>query len=143
MSLASYRTKHFALQELVSPEVYKARQDLAWDLLRPGALVALDALRDRYGRIVVNNWNAGGPLKESGLRGWECETGARWSMHRFGGAFDLKFGSVTPQEVFRDILAHPEQFPQITTLEDVAVTPTWLHFDVRNHARGGIWVVRP
>ena len=64
-------------------------------------------------------------------------------MHKKGGANDCEFKNATPKEVFIYILAHPDEFPLLTTLEDVDKTVFWLHFDVRNHGREGIWVVNP
>lgn len=47
------------------------------------------------------------------------------------------------KRAFDYILAHRDRFPYLTTLEDVRFTPTWLHFDTRNHNQQGIWIVRP
>jgi hypothetical protein len=41
------------------------------------------------------------------------------------------------------VLKHPQEFPELTTIENVEFTPTWFHFDDRNHDKGGIWVVNP
>lgn len=147
-----YRPKHFTLAELVDPEIYKARGERAWELLRPEALVTLDTLREKFGPMIVNNWHWGGTAwlpdpdkiyRESGLRRFDSETGAVWSLHRYGAASDCKFKLVTPQEAHAYILSHPGEFPQLTTLEAIAATPTWLHFDCRNHNKVGIWVVNP
>lgn len=139
----TYRTKHFELRELVDEAIYVERGDRAWELLQPGALITLDKLRDVFGPIVVNDWAKGGHHREAGLRLPMTSTGAKWSMHKFGGAFDPKFRNASPKEAFDYILAKPQEFPFITTLEDVEKTITWLHFDVRNHSKLGIWVVEP
>lgn len=139
----SYRPKHFALVELIDESTFKERGNQAWDLLRPDFLRTLDQLRERFGPITVNNWHIGGQYQESGLRRPESATGAKWTMHKFGGAGDLKFRDLTPAEVSAAILAKPEDFPFLTTLENVEMTVTWLHVDVRNHARDGIWIVNP
>jgi len=140
----NYRPKHFILQELVGPGVFEARGDRAFELLRPEALVTLDALREKFGPLTVNNWHAGGAFKESGLRDFTTATGAKYSMHRYGGAFDCKFQSLVTHEVYDYVLANRGEFPLITTVENVKFTATWLHFDVRNHDQGaGIWVVDP
>ena len=139
----TYRSKCFRITELVSRQIYQERGDRAWELLQPAALRTLDLLREKFGRIVINNWNVQGPYNESGLRHFETGTGAEWSMHKFGGAFDCKFQDTTPQDAHAYILANPDQFPELTTLEAIKSTPTWLHFDVRNHGKRGIWVVNP
>ena len=139
----TYHPTHFKLQELVAPAIHATRGERAWELLRPGALMALDTLRDRFGPLVVNNWHLGGTYKESGLREFGTRTGAAFSMHKYGGAYDCKFRDHGPREVYAYILEHPQEFPTITALENIESTPTWLHFDDRNHGRTGIWVVNP
>lgn len=141
--MSGYQPKSFALHELVPPEVYHTRGLSAWELLDVRALVTLQALRDALGPIVVNNWRAGGNFTESGLRSFNSPTGAKLSQHRFGRADDCKFKSVTPREACEYVLAHPEKFPFLTTIENPDATPTWFHFDVRNHQREGIWLVNP
>lgn len=138
-----YRPKHFILQELVGPDVFKARGERAWEMLRPDILVTLDQIRDKFGTVTVNNWHAGGSFKESGLRNFNSLTGALWSMHKFGCAMDMKFRTSTPEEVAAYILAHAGEFPQLTCLEDASITRSWLHADCRNHSQGGVWVVKP
>jgi len=137
-----YRPRHFALHELVYPELLEARGDAAWEQLDAESLAGLDALRDCFGRIIVNNYYWGGPYRESGLRSFDTSTGARYSMHRFGRGFDLKPQESTPREMFDYIVEHPDAFP-FTTLEDVEVTKTWLHVDRRNNAAPGVRIVRP
>lgn len=138
-----HHTDHFQLQELVDPQIYEDRGERAWELLRPTALITLDQLRNVFGPIIVNDWHKGGTYKESGLRRQDTTTGAKWSIHRYGGAFDCKPKACTVKDMFDYILAHSEEFPHLTTLEDIKATPTWLHFDDRNHNHGGIWVVNP
>lgn len=139
-----YRPTWFEIRELVPPDVFEARGEAAWELLDPRLLVTLDALRQKFGPIVVNDWHRGGQYKESGFRSALSETGARYSQHRYGRAADCKFvGDVTPQEVHAHIMAHPEEFPEITTLEAISATPTWLHVDVRNNSEAGLRVVNP
>lgn len=139
----TYRPRHFALAELVDPRVLAERGDRTWELLRPDALMMLDALRDKFGAIVVNGKLGGKTFTESGLRMAGTATGAAWSMHKFGGAFDCKPRACTPRDIYTYVLAHPDEFPHITTLENINATPTWLHFDVRNNDGGGIRVVNP
>ncbi|MGH8235412.1 MAG: hypothetical protein ACREXP_00130 [Steroidobacteraceae bacterium] len=138
-----YRPSSFGLQELVPPIIYNSRGESAWELLDERALMTLQALRDALGPITVNNWHSGGAFKESGLRSFDTSTGAKYSQHKFGRAFDCKFGKVTPREAADYILKHPERFPLLTTIENPDATPTWLHVDCRNHNRQGIWVVNP
>lgn len=139
----TYRPTSFIVQELVPPEIYDARGERAWELLDPMALMSLQSVRDKFGPITVNNWHAGGVYKESGVRSSGTSTGAPYSMHRYGRAFDCKSSSVTPREMCDYILSNRKEFPYITCIENTDATPTWLHLDTRNHNRDGIWIVNP
>lgn len=136
-----YRPQFFAIHELVPPSIWNTRGEAAWELLDPRLLIALDTLRGRFGPIIVNNWKAGGQYKESGYRTSDTTTGTRLSQHRMGRAADCKFREFEAQEVYEYILANPDEVPEITCVEDIEHTPTWLHVDVRNCER--IKVVRP
>lgn len=138
-----YRCQHFSVYELVPPEVYRARGERAWELLDSRLLVTLDALRDHFGPISVNDYRWGGSRTESGLRLPETATGAVYSQHQYGRAADLHLEDVTPQEAYEAILAHPEKWPMLTTVEDIRYTPSWIHVDCRNNERTGIRVVIP
>lgn len=141
--MRGYRPKHFDLRELVPPDIYMSRGQAAWELLEPRLLVAVDALREKFGPVTVNNWHLGGNFIESGLRDVVTGTGARLSQHKRGAAVDCKFNDVKPREVFDYLLAHPDEFPEITVLEDIESTPTWVHVDVRAASWEGIRVVKP
>lgn len=138
-----YRPKDFEIRELVAPEIYEARGERAWELLNPLSLMTLQTLRDELGPIIVNNWHNGGPYKESGLRLFSTGTGAVYSVHKYGGANDCKFLRCTPQEAYKFVLDNQQAFPYLTTLENIEFTPTWMHYDTRNHNRNGIWIVNP
>lgn len=138
-----YRCKHFILQELVGPEIFQARGERAWELLQPAILITLDRVHDLFGAVTVNNWHAGGDFKESGLRNFNTLTGALYSMHKYGGAMDMKFRTVTPEEVSKYLLEHRTDFPELTCLENAEITKTWLHADCRNHSKSWIVVVNP
>lgn len=138
-----YRPTNFEIRELVPPDIFQAMGDRSWELLDARALMTLQTLRDELGPILVNNWHVGGSFSESGLRSATTTTGAKYSQHRFGRAFDCKFKSVSPREAYEYVMANPQAFPRLTTLENIEATPTWLHFDCRNHSRTGIWIVNP
>lgn len=137
-----YRCKYFIVQELVPPELYAERGERSWELLDSGLLITLDAYRERFGAIVVNDWHSGGTFKESGLRLPTTATGARFSMHKFGGAADCKPKNVPVRHMYDYVLAHPDEFPHINRVENIAATPTWFHSDTGNSATR-IVVVNP
>lgn len=148
----TYRTRHFGLQELVAPEIYKERGERAWELLDPQALYTLDCLRDEFGPLTVNDYEWGGKYKYSGMRPMGAghasaggvAIGAKWSAHKFGIGFDVKPKLVTVQEMYAEILKRAAaKFPYLRVLENIKATPTWIHFDCRNHTKSGIWIVNP
>ena len=138
-----YESKHFKVQELVSPEVYAARGEASWQLLDVYLILTLDQLRDEFGPLTVNDWLWGGNFKYSGLRPLRGGIGAIYSQHRFGRAADCKPKDLTPQEMHARILDKQEKFPHLRVLENIVATPTWVHADVRNHQLPGIWIVNP
>lgn len=138
-----YKPRWFETHELVYPEAWIERGDKALELMDDRILKTADDLRDRFGKITVNNYEWGGQYKESGLRSFTTVTGAKWSQHRFGRAIDCKFAYSAPEEVYDYIRANPEEFPGITTLENIEATPTWLHVDCRCNQVPGIRIVNP
>lgn len=141
--IRGYRPKHFDLRELVTPELWAARGVAVLELLDPRLLIVADRLHDTFGPVTVNNWHLGGNYRESGLRDPTASTGAKWSQHKFGRAIDGKFTRATPREVFDYLLEHAADWPELTVLEDVEHTPTWVHCDVRAASWEGIRVVKP
>lgn len=130
-----YKTKYFSLQELVHPEIYAARGERAWELLNPGMLKTLDALRDKFGPMVINTWHspkliaAYGFRDDSGMRPFDAQEGAPWSAHKFGLAADCIFTKTTAEEVRKYVKANRHEFPYITAIENKV---SWFHFDCRN-----------
>lgn len=137
------KPRSFKLQELVTPSIYNARGESAWQLLDPRALITLQELRDALGPCVVNDWADGGHYQESGLRDFETSTGAKWSQHKYGRAFDCKFKSLTPADALAYVQANREKFPHLTVVENPSATPTWFHFDTRFTGKPNIWIVNP
>lgn len=143
-----YTCRFFQLSELVSPEWFAAAQtrnklDLLWLALDSRVLMTLDRLRERFGPLTVNNWRVGGPRRESGLRDSATSTGAFLSPHKFGRAVDFISPTVTPDEIYQDLVragglapgfresaaATAEPWRLITRIE-YAPGMTWTHIDV-------------
>jgi len=159
--------KHFALSELIPPQLFNQRNGdpILWLVLDERLLITLDRLRERYGRMIINNWRAGGVRRESGLREMSSTTGAPLSQHRFGRAADVLFMAVgngdahSPEIVREDMrslglfdrdMRHSNDprlrpFKYINRVEWYAngVPITWFHFDIGNqrNANGGIRIV--
>jgi hypothetical protein len=141
--MRSYRPKHFDLRELVAPDLYTSRGEAAWEMIEPRLLVVADAIREKFGPVKVNDWHLGGSYTQSGVRDPVTGVGSRLSQHKRGAALDMKFKDTTPQAVYAYLLEHADEFPELTTLEDIEATPIWLHVDVRAASWAGIRVVKP
>lgn len=138
-----YRPPSFDLRELVAPRIHVRFGDAAWFLLNENALRSLQALREKFGPIVVNNWHTGGSFRESGLREQDTTTGAPKSAHKRGEAFDCKPKACTVRDMYEYVLSHEEEFPLVRRVENIKATLTWFHFDVVEHPGSGIKVFMP
>ena len=125
-----YILRNFQIQELVDQKTFLKFGKQAQMFFREDALRALDELRDLLGRpLIVNNWKEDGAYEWSGLRTMDCYTGAKWSGHRFGCAFDVKCPTMVAPRVQEFIRTrHKEGY-----LKDIRRmeldTPTWTHID--------------
>ncbi len=151
----------FFLDEFIPPEMYArfGNQSLLW--IRPEIITIVQVLRNIFGITIINNWSAKGSISsdeflrlplnvqkgyftESGLRLPKTGTGADYSMHKFGCAADLKFTSVTPDEVRKYIRGnYKERFQQLglTRMEDS--TQSWLHVDIGNTVCRDLIIIKP
>lgn len=111
-------------------------------LHRPMVL-ALDRLSKALGPIIVNNYHTGGSFKDSGAREPTCTTGAQRSQHKRGCAFDCKLKNYTVAQAFAYLVANRLEYPEITCIEDIGSTVTWLHIDGRWHAGTNFLIVKP
>ena len=126
-----YRCDHFEIHELVPPAVLRDRGDRAWELLDERLLIILDRLRERYGKMTVNNYHWDGNRMWSGLRTPNSPYYRTHSQHSFGRAADCLFDEKIAEEVRQDILANPDD-PDFELIGSIEVDVSWLHFDVRN-----------
>ena len=129
-----YKCKHFVIEELVPPKVFKDRGQKAWQLLDDRMLMTLDRLREKYGSMTVNNWKWGGDREWSGLRTADSPYYSKYSQHSFGRAADVIFKHDTAEKVRQDILAKPDEFA-FEYINSIELGVSWLHFDCRNAKR--------
>ena len=128
-----YKCKHFKIEELVSQATLAyLGEEACWKLFDERALMMLDKLRETFGPATVNDWIFGGKHDSRGFRAPNDPDGARYSDHRFGRAFDVIFQKKSAKDVRAYIIAHKEDFPFITCIEDGV---SWLHFSCRNTNR--------
>lgn len=125
-----YRCRYFIIEELVPEEIYMERGQKAWELLDESMLIAIDRLRERFGRMKINDWHRGGIRQWSGLRTANSPYYKPYSQHTFGRAFDIIPLDANVDEVRRYILEHPGEFPEIHGIE---LAVSWLHVDGRNY----------
>lgn len=135
--------KYFCLEELVDKPLIDFYGAGALKFVDRGMALCIDRLRDTVGPIVINDWHIGGKYFESGVRLPISNTGARYSQHKFGRAFDLKPKSISLQQLYQHITQNATRYPQITAIENPLHTPTWLHVDGRWHDGDGIILVEP
>ena len=136
----TYRCNHFQLHELLPPDLYYARGDAGWQLLDERLLRAIDALRDWYGPMTINNWYWGGEREWSGLRTPDSPYYSETSQHSYGRAADCLFADVPVEMVRTEILEHPDE-PAHKRINSLELDVSWLHIDVRNCER--IMTYRP
>lgn len=127
-----YIPKYFTIHELVDPYFLKYPEQTLWSRFHAPYLMALDRLRERYGRMVINGSFNGQTYTQSGARRFDTTLGAELSLHKFWAAFDTKYYDVTPEEVMMDILANEHLWDVIGRMEDARVTLSWLHLDFGN-----------
>lgn len=126
---------HFHLQEFLPPDIYTQFGDVAIQFLDPRIINLAEFYRSYFGKpVMINTWDSGGTLKERGFRHPMSQTGGKLSQHKFGRAFDCNIEGMTSRELYRAIIDHAALFISkgLTTLENVAETPSWLHSDCRN-----------
>lgn len=127
-----YRCEHFKIYELVPREYYEGYSEhKLWLLFDDRALKTLDALRNQYGRITINTWKSGGQYNESGLRSAGTETGAVFSQHKFGRAFDAKFKDAPVGVVRKDCI--DKRYDCFLLVSAIELGVKWFHFDTRNN----------
>jgi len=125
-----YKCKYFVIEELVSREAFTDRGEKAWQLLDDRMLMTLDRLREKYGKMTVNNWKWGGDREWSGLRTPDSPYYSKYSQHTHGRAFDIIFNNITAEEVRQEILANPDD-PAFEFINSFEEGTSWLHIDAR------------
>lgn len=136
---------NFSIQELVHPEIYDERGDLAWHLLDERIVQVADVIRNRYGPTYCNTWAFGSSVIDaygyrdmSGLRPASLASSI-YSQHCYGRALDLIFQDVSAYQVRQDIIhnnginfSYPVVLECMLDGEEIS----WLHIAVGNYQRG-------
>lgn len=127
-------TDNLFLDEYIPKELYEKYKH------KPHRLIAMldsrmikfdQALRERFGRVTINNWASGGSRQWSGIRTPDSSYYSFTSQHSWGRASDKLFKDASAEEVRSEII---ENFDSkwkefgVTCLED---NVSWVHSDFR------------
>lgn len=130
-----YKPKYFSLKELIPQTFYntnykKYKGKLWYILFDERLLMTIDNIREKFGKMIVNDWVYGGNSNYRGYRPLKCSVGATLSQHRFGRACDLIPQDLHPDEIRDHIIANQNREPwkHIGGLE---MNISWLHIDTR------------
>lgn len=140
-----YQCKRFEIYELIPKELYDMLGQnswLAWGMFDENLLRGIDWLADRYSPkdpVTINNWYWGGAFNQSGLRTAGSKYYSPTSQHSIGKAGDLKFKTITAEEI-REDLRQLKYVPLITRVE---LDVDWLHVDTKHTGKNEIYFFKP
>lgn len=127
-------SENFYLDEFVPKKIYYQKGIKPEWFVRPNMVKSAQLFRSIVDKpVIINNWWDGGEFQYSGYRDPACKEGSTLSQHRAFNAEDLKCGGMTGADMFEVVKFHFKEFNKlgITTVENPASTPTWLHLDGR------------
>lgn len=122
--------------------------------------------------LTVNNWHWGGNRYNAGLRpslviptmeeinaiitgsGSASKmysdlveafkgVGASLSGHKYGNCADVVPKNITAEELYYHILSNADKYPYIIRIEDINITPGWVHLEVGEKRLGDIEIFKP
>lgn len=139
-------SENFLIQEFVPKAIYEQFGSKSIWFIDKKLITIAEFLRSFLSSpVTINNWHVGGSYSESGYRVPDTTTGGKLSQHKLKSAIDVKVKGITPQDVYKIILANEKRFMEagITTMENIEATPTWNHIDVRWTGLNNILIVNP
>ena len=138
-----YKPRHFILEELVCPHVFKEFGEMSWPFFDDKLLMTIDLLRDQLGPIFINNWDMKGKYDERGFRCIRCsivkdaieKKTLYVSPHMTGQGFDFDVKGMPAEKVRTWIINNAVKLPYPVRLErDVS----WVHLDTRDYNKGKV-----
>ena len=133
------KSKYFVIKELVSKQVYEKYGEGAWKFIDEKLIITLDQIREFFGKpIIVNVYSQG--LEQRGLRA-NCDylvkdktdKGILYiSQHVLGKGADLNVIGLSVPTTYQAIIDNQDKFPYLKRMENIKLTPTWIHIDVAN-----------
>lgn len=132
---------YFKVQEFVPKEIYEKYGETSIRFIHPSIVSIANLVRSRMGVPITIN---GSGFDESGFRVPETKTGARLSSHKRGCAIDVR-GKFEPRKIYDDILANYAEYRAVglTTVEDIDMTPTWVHLSCEWTGKNELTIVKP
>ncbi len=137
---------NFYIHEFVPGQIYRSYGVNSQWFVRPEVVKLAEFYRKWFDApVTINDWYWGGRFSERGYRVPDTTTGAKYSQHKFGAAFDCNVKGLSANEVRNEILNNQFHFMAagLTTLEHPAYAPTWVHSDIRNTGNKDILIVKP
>lgn len=122
-------SKSYFLDEYLPKDLYlryEKNHQILIGLIDERLIKADQALRDKFGSVIINNWYNGGDRNWSGLRTSDSPYYSPTSQHCFGRASDKLF-TVPSEEVRKFILQNWKNLG-ITCIEG---NVSWVHTDCR------------
>lgn len=132
-----YVPTYFTLKEVLPMQFYKDHIHMGkklWLMFDERLLKAADAIREEYGKMVVNTWAFHGNSQWRGYRPWDCPIGSSISQHKFGRALDMVPVFESPEIIRMDLLSN---FLDVD-ISCVELGVPWLHIDTRNRNGEGV-----
>lgn len=142
------KPKFFELRELLPKDTYNNLHvglgDKLWLMFDGRLLRTIDKIREKHGRMEVNNWFRSGNCQYRGWRPFDCSTGAFLSQHKFGRAIDL-FPMDTTVDDVRDDIINNQNDDAYKLISAIELDVNWIHIDFRNWDRdtNGIFLIHP
>lgn len=122
----SYISKHFKIEELVSPQVLQVLGEAAaWRLFPQGTLSDLDNLRTRHGYPITIN---GAGNTQCGVRAINCTIGAKLSRHKLVDPKIVALDLHSPQlKALLKLIVDCHGDFGICKIENPTRCPGWIH----------------
>lgn len=139
-------SENFSVQEFVPRIIWNRYGPKAIWFVRPETVALAQFYREWFDTpVFINNWWWGGPRQNRGYRTPNTRVGSLYSQHKMGAAFDCNLKNLSPDRVRQEIMDNQAEFMEagLTTLEDGAFAPTWIHSDIRPTGMDEILIVRP
>lgn len=136
----------FYLDEFIHPDIYKAFGDYSRRYIDSNLIQIAQLFRELVGKpVTINNWLTGGSFKNSGLRNPYNNPHAKFSVHPFGRAIDVKVSGMAGVEMYEIVRDNLEDFMLLglTTVEDTRYTSTWLHLSTEWTNQKELRIVKP